>query len=104
MGAGAIPVVMRRLAMLAAVLAVAGCGSTSDATSRAKPTATPYTPPPAESAPEPPANSRTVRFRAGEALARLGAAGRLALHRAAIVSAPAARAAAKATLAERGVA
>ena len=45
-----------------------------------------------------------VRFRAGEALARLGAAGRLALHRAAIESAPAARAAAKATLAERGVA
>ena len=45
-----------------------------------------------------------VRFRAGEALARLGSAGRLALHRAAIGPAPTARAAAKATLAERGLA
>jgi HEAT repeat protein len=45
-----------------------------------------------------------VRFRAGEALARLGADGRIALHRAAIDPAPTARAAAKATLAERGLA
>jgi HEAT repeat protein len=45
-----------------------------------------------------------VRMRAGEALARLGSAGILALHEAAIAPAPVARAAAKATLAERAVA
>lgn len=45
-----------------------------------------------------------VRLRAGEALARLGSAGRLALHQAAIGPAPVARGASKATLAERAVA
>lgn len=45
-----------------------------------------------------------VRLRAGEALARLGSKGRLALHNAALGDAPVARGAAKATLAERNIA
>lgn len=45
-----------------------------------------------------------VRFRAGEALSRLGAAGRLTLTRAALDDRPTVRAAAKATMRERGLA
>ena len=45
-----------------------------------------------------------VRFRAGEALSRLGGAGRLMLQRTALDGAPIARAAAKATMRERGLA
>ncbi len=45
-----------------------------------------------------------VRFRAGEALSRLGSAGRLLLQRTALDDAPIARAAAKATMRERGLA